>query len=673
MSPPNLPDVDALRWERRARELLQRLAVDVSRAGNLHEALLAMLRAVCAYTGWPVGHVYERADGADTLVSARIWHLDEPDTYGAFRRISEAFTFASGVGMPGRVLATGRPVWIMDVTVDTNFPRARLAEDLGIRAAFGFPVVSRGSVVAVLEFFSPRTVPPDEPLLEVMGSLGFQLGHLHERLRADARLVASERRFRSVAASATDAVVTVDVHGHVVSWNAAAERMFGWTEAESVGVSLDRIIPAGYRAAHHAGMARVAGGGAPRVVGKTVELHGTRRDGTEFPLELSLGTWAGEDGRYFTGILRDISLRKEAERQLQAQAERLDRQNAALARANADLQRSKEEILESWRQMEQIFSAFADALPGQELDARYRLDAKVGSGGYGVVYRAWDLVADHPVAVKVFRPANGRLSPDHVARFRREGLTATRVSHPNAVRVLDSGVSSAGIPYLVMELLVGRTLTQRLRTEGPLSAREAVALVRALGEALAVAHAEGIVHRDIKPDNVFLEGVTSCVTTGHVKLLDFGIARLLDDTDADALDAITRTGQLVGTPVYMAPERLQGLPYDGRSDVYSVGVLLFEALSGTRPFDSPGRTPWEIIRHHLSSPVPALADVVEGLPEELVRISAWALAREPADRPTARQLVDALAAVPLPGEDGRITVRAAPAPIVASVTLDTED
>ncbi|MES2644617.1 MAG: serine/threonine-protein kinase [Myxococcota bacterium] len=255
------------------------------------------------------------------------------------------------------------------------------------------------------------------------------------------------------------------------------------------------------------------------------------------------------------------------------------------------------------------------------------------------------------------------------SRFRREGLTATRVSHPNAVRVLDSGVSSAGIPYLVMELLVGRTLTQRMRAEGPLAVAEGVAVARAISEALAVAHAEGIVHRDIKPDNVFLEGPTQ-----HVKLLDFGIARLLDDTGADALDAITRTGQLVGTPAYMAPERLQGMIYDGRSDVYSVGVLLYEALSGTRPFDSPGRTPWEIIRNHLSSPVPLLADVVEGLPTELLRISAWALARDPAERPTARQLADALAAVPLPtaGPASARMVGRAP-PVVSSDTLDSDD
>ncbi|MES2644618.1 MAG: GAF domain-containing protein [Myxococcota bacterium] len=144
MPTPTPTAADALRWERRARELLQRLAVDVSRAADLQEALQAMLRAVCAYTGWPVGHVYERAEGTDTLVSARIWHLDDPDAYATFRRISEASTFASGIGMPGRVLASGRPVWIMDVTVDPNFPRARLAEDLGTPRS-GFPWSRRGA------------------------------------------------------------------------------------------------------------------------------------------------------------------------------------------------------------------------------------------------------------------------------------------------------------------------------------------------------------------------------------------------------------------------------------------------------------------------------------------------------------------------------------------------
>ncbi len=672
MAPPNLPERDALRWERRARELLQRVAVETSRAADLPAAFRGVLDAVCHHTGWPVGHLFELDASGERLVSARVWHLDDPEAFATFRRISEGFVFARGVGMPGRVLATGQPIWIMDVMRDPDFPRAALASDVGVRAGFGFPVVSQGRVVAVLEFFAARAVEPDEPLLEVMASLGFQLGHLHERLRAEARLVSSELRFRSLAQSAPDAIATVDAEGRVVSWNAAAERMFGWSEPEMVGEQLERIIPERYREAHRGGMARVSAGAAPRVVGKTVELAGVRRDGSEFPLELSLGTWSSVEGRFYTGVLRDITRRKEAERQLREQAERLDRQNEELAAKNVELVRQREDLLESWRQMEQVFSAFADALPGQELDGRYYLDAKIGAGGHGVVYRATEIATGEQVAVKVFRPANGRLSPEHLARFRREGATATRVNHPSAVRILDAGVSSAGIPYLVMELLQGRTLAQRIRAEGPIQAAEAVPLLRALAGALAVAHAAGIVHRDMKPDNVFL-------APDGPKLLDFGIARLLDETGDGAFDAITRTGQMIGTPAYMAPERLQGEEYDGRSDVYSLGVLLYETLAGARPFHAPGRTPWEIIRQHLTQDVPALGALVPGVPAALERIAQGAVARAPADRPTAAELAQALGrireedlrAVPVPARSQATTFRTGtPAPAAPTIELD---
>jgi PAS domain S-box-containing protein len=667
---------EAVRVERRARELLQRVAVDTARAQDRDGAFRAVLAAVCAHTGWPVGHFFELDAGSGHLVSGGVWHLDEPARYARFREVSERIAFAPGVGLPGRVLAAARPLWIMDVTADPGFARAAHAADSGVRAGFGFPVMVGTAVVAVLEFYSPHPAEPDEPLLGVMGSLGHQLGHLHERLRAEARLASSERRFRSLAESATDAIVTVDAAGRVVSWNPAAERLFGWTAAEAVGVSLERVTPPAFRGAHRAGMARVAAGGERRVVGRTVELAGLRRDGEEFPLELSLGAWEMDGRAYFTGVMRDITVRKDAERRLREQADRLDRQNEELARKNEELVRQREELLVSWRQLEQLFSALADALPGQALDRRYHLGEQIGAGGYGVVYRAVDAETGAAVAIKVFRPANGRLSPEHLARFRREGATATRVNHPNAVRVLDAGVSSAGIPYLVMELLEGETLSERLRRVGPLPAVDAVALLAAIAAAVGAAHASGIVHRDIKADNVFL------LRQGGARLLDFGIARLLDDTDDGDLGTVTLTGQMVGTPAYMAPERLRGAPSDARADVYSLGVLLYEALVGARPFDTLGRTPWEIVHQHLTQPVPALETQLQGAPTDLSALAAAALAREPAERPSAHAFAAALAQIPRaalaavptpPPRTPRRTSTGSGASVSASPTLGFDD
>lgn len=639
---PPTPIEDPLQWERRARELLRRVAIETSRARDLREALGHVLETVCAHTGWPVGHLLELDPTGEDLRSAGVWHLDDPDEYAIFQRITRGFVYSRGVGLPGRVLATGKPVWIRDVTQDAAFPRAKLATGVGVRAGFGFPVMSGNGVKAVLEFFSLEAVAPDEPLLEVMESLGHQLGHMHDRLEAEARLVGSELRFRSLAASATDAIVTVAANGAVVSWNPAAERMFEWPAAEIIGEPLEIVIPESLRDAHRAGLDRAATRAPSRVVGKTVELAGLRRSGKAFPLELSLGTWTSGNERFYTGILRDITHRKDAERQLREQAERLDQQYEQLAAKNTELVRQREELLESWRQMEQVFAALADALPGQELDGKYRLESKIGTGGHGVVYRATERATGATVAVKVFRPANGRLSPQNLVCFRREGTAATRMDHPSAVRVLDASVSSAGIPYLVMEHLEGCTLAQRLRAEGPMQAAVAVPLVCALAEGIAAAHEANLLHRDIKPDNIFL--VTPDDTP---KLLDFGIARLMDEADEGDRDTVTRAGQMLGTPAYMAPERFQGLPYDGRSDVYSLGVLLYEVLSGVRPIDTTTGTPWEIIRHHMAQEAPNRSAAIPDVPAELEQIAALALARDPADRPTARAFAEALACIPV--------------------------
>jgi serine/threonine protein kinase len=233
--------------------------------------------------------------------------------------------------------------------------------------------------------------------------------------------------------------------------------------------------------------------------------------------------------------------------------------------------------------------------------------------------------------------------------------------------VLDAGVSSAGIPYLVMELLEGRTLGQRLQAEGAVPATIAVPLVSAVASAVAAAHASGIVHRDIKPENVFLHG-----SDAVPKLLDFGIARLLDDTEDGDRETLTATGQVVGTPAYMAPERLRGAAYDERSDVYSLGVVLYEALTGVHPFERRGGTPWENVRLRANRAVPPLRMGLPAVPPDLEDIVTRALALDPAGRPSAREMATALAAID--PEPLATLARPTSAPRVASATtMDVEE
>ena len=176
----------ALREESAFVQLLQVVAVAANEASTIEEALQTGLDRICAHTGWPVGHVYLPAgDSSGELAPTTLWYLDNAERFEAFQKVTEATRFAPGVGLPGRVLASGKPAWIIDVTKDPNFPRAKLASDIGIKAAFGFPVLVGKEVVAVLEFFSREALEPDKALLEVMAHVGTQLGRVIERKRKE--------------------------------------------------------------------------------------------------------------------------------------------------------------------------------------------------------------------------------------------------------------------------------------------------------------------------------------------------------------------------------------------------------------------------------------------------------------------------------------------------------
>lgn len=309
-----------------------------------------------------------------------------------------------------------------------------------------------------------------------------------------------------------------------------------------------------------------------------------------------------------------------------------------------------------------LLASIDDVHPGIVIDEKYRLDALIDQGSFGAVYKGRHLTLERPVAVKLLA-ATLQTDETSIARFQREGISACRLTHPNAVSVLDFNVTEGGLPYLVMELLEGRPFDKELLEFGPLEPRRAAEILVPVCQVLAEAHAQGIVHRDVKPQNIFLHyGRLGEV----VKVLDFGIAKMVGQSVMN--ERITTEGSIVGTPAYMAPERLSDGPYDGRSDVFSVGVVLYEALTGRRPFVPNRGNLLDLMRLENRRPPPALHELRPEMPPELDQISKRVLADDPEERPDAQTLATWLAeatGLPLVAAPAEPEMDQDPAPAVA--------
>jgi CheY-like chemotaxis protein len=271
----------------------------------------------------------------------------------------------------------------------------------------------------------------------------------------------------------------------------------------------------------------------------------------------------------------------------------------------------------------------AEVGPSTIIAGKYLLESKLGSGSFGAVYRARHISLDNPVALKILQ-CSVMPSAEAVARFQQEGISACRINHPNAVSVIDFGVTATGVAYLVMELLEGASLLEELCDKGPMSVSRVGEILLPICDVLAKAHLAGIIHRDIKPPNIFLHrGRTGEI----VKVLDFGIAKLVGD--AAGSEYMTLEGDLLGTPAYMAPERLSNRPYDGRADVYAVGIMTYQMLTGQLPFI--GADPMAIAMQHMNAAPPPLRDHLPDLPAAVESVVMQALAKNPAERPTAAE------------------------------------
>jgi len=279
----------------------------------------------------------------------------------------------------------------------------------------------------------------------------------------------------------------------------------------------------------------------------------------------------------------------------------------------------------------------------------YEIQAQVGAGGMGEVYRARDNRLGRDVAVKVL-PAGLSSDPDRLRRFEQEARSAAALNHPNIVHIYDVGTHE-GAPYLVTELLEGETLRLRIQS-GTLSARKATDIALQVSRGLAAAHEKGIVHRDLKPENIFL------TKDGRAKILDFGLAKLTrpDDSsvqgDAATVASRTEPGVVMGTAGYMSPEQVRGRAADARSDIFSLGAILYEMVSGTRAFR--GESPADTMSAILKEEPPPLAQSTQNIPPGLQRIVEHSLEKDPADRfQSARDLAFALEA--LSGASGAST------------------
>lgn len=296
------------------------LEYDVTRvladAATPSEAAPRVLEAICESGGWEVGALWDAERDTGALRCVEVWHRPNVDST-EFEAMSRAQAFPPGIGLPGRVMESGEASWISDLTGDPNFPRLASAARLGLKSAFGFPILLESQVIAVMEFFSSELREPDAEQIQMLSTIGSHIGQLIERKRTEEALRESENRFRTLAETASDAIITIDERSTILFVNPAAETVFGHTLGDMIGRELTMLMPEYVRHLHRAGFSRYLKTGDRHLSWEAIELPGLHKGGHEIPLEVSFGEFAKNGKRFFTGIIRDISERKRAEEALQ--------------------------------------------------------------------------------------------------------------------------------------------------------------------------------------------------------------------------------------------------------------------------------------------------------------------------------------------------------------------
>ncbi len=298
----------------------------------------------------------------------------------------------------------------------------------------------------------------------------------------------------------------------------------------------------------------------------------------------------------------------------------------------------------------------APSLIGREIAGRYRVEAKLGEGGMGAVYKAQQISLKRTVAVKLLRPEVAG-SQMLLRRFNAEAEAVAKLSHPNTVNIYDFGQDSDGTLFIAMEYIEGKSLRDVVQQEAPLPLRRALAIAAQVASSLTDAHAHQIVHRDLKPDNVMLQGRGR--QKDVVRVLDFGIAKLRDENRQSQM-AMTQAGDMLGTPQYMSPEQIRGEHVDGRTDIYSLGGLLYEMVTGRLPFEAP--TIMALLSKHLTETIvpPSQRRPDLQLPPAIDSLILHAMAKDPGARPpTMEQFGEQIGALlaMFPPESGQATAQ----------------
>ena len=296
------------RYEQR---LLTQYAVGqvLASEASVEAAAPRILEVIARQLAWQVGALWTPQQDEQVLRCQAHWERISATASG-FAALSRQFTFSSGSGLPGRVWSTKAPAWITDLQNDGNFPRLRIAADHGLRSAFAFPIMLGEHVHGVMEFFTDQVRSPDEELLQMGASLGYQIGEFLQRTRAQQDLAEREQSYRVLAETASDGMITIDAASTILFANTAAARIFGYTTEELIGLDLTILMPEHLRPLHKAAMVRYLETGQRHLTWQAVRLPGEHRDGYEIPIEISFGEYEQGNRHVFVGVIRDITERK---------------------------------------------------------------------------------------------------------------------------------------------------------------------------------------------------------------------------------------------------------------------------------------------------------------------------------------------------------------------------